>query len=128
MTPDLAASLSRLGLLSTAAAFDEITTLATREKWSVPQLLGHIADLEHRDRARRSLERRTARSRVGRFKPMADFNWSWPSAVDRPLVERLLHLDFLANARNVVLVAPHGLGKSTIAQNLAHEARAFKVL
>lgn len=122
MSPDLAASLSRLGLLSTAASLDELTALALREKWSVPQLLGHIADLEHRDRARRSLERRTARSRLGRFKPMADFNWAWPSRIDRPLVEHLLRLDFLADARNVVLVAPHGLGKSMIAQNLAHEA------
>ncbi len=122
MTPDLAAMLSRLGLVSTADSLAELTALAARERWSASQLLEHVAELEYRDRARRSLERRTARSRVGRFKPMADFDWSWPSRIDREHVERLLRLDFLRDARNVVLIAPHGLGKSMIAQNLAHEA------
>ena len=27
---------------------------------------------------------------------MADFEWSWPKAIDRPLVEQILTLDFLA--------------------------------
>jgi len=53
---------------------------------------------------------------------MADFDWNWPSAIDRPLVDSLLNLDFLEGARNVVLVAPGGLGKTMIAQNIAHRA------
>jgi DNA replication protein DnaC len=53
---------------------------------------------------------------------MADFDWNWPSEIDRPLVESLLSLDFLEGARNVVLVAPGGLGKTMIAQNIAHRA------
>jgi len=31
-------------------------------------------------------------------------------------------LDFLAEAANVVLVGPNGVGKSTLAQNIAHQA------
>jgi hypothetical protein len=31
---------------------------------------------EAQDRARRSLERRLGRSQLGRFKPMADFDWA----------------------------------------------------
>ncbi len=42
--------------------------------------------------------------------------------IDRPLVESLLNLDFLDAARNVVLVGPGGVGKSMIAQNIAHRA------
>ena len=122
MTPDLASQISRLGLVSTAAQLAELCARAEREQWSASQLLAHVADVEHADRARRSLERRTARCRLGRFKPMADFDWSWPAQIDRERVESLLRLDFLVDARNVVLIAPHGLGKSMIAQNLAHEA------
>jgi MoxR-like ATPase len=53
---------------------------------------------------------------------MSEFDWAWPKRIDRPAVEAALRLDFLAEARNVVLVAPQGLGKTMIAQNIAHAA------
>ena len=53
---------------------------------------------------------------------MADYDWAWPKKIDRDAVESVLRLDFIAEARNVVLVAPQGLGKTMIAQNIAHEA------
>jgi hypothetical protein len=46
--------------------------------------------------------------------------WNWPKLIDRDAVESALRLDFLAAARNVVLVAPQCLGKTIIAQNIAH--------
>jgi hypothetical protein len=63
-----------------------------------------------------------SRSRLEKFKPMADFDWNLPTAIDRSLVESLLSLDFLEGARNVVLVAPGGLGKTMIAQNISLRA------
>jgi DNA replication protein DnaC len=114
--------LRELGLRATAEQLSDLVARATKERWSVAQILEHIADLEEKDRARRSLERRLARSRLGRFKPMADFDWAWPTRIDRDRVEAALRLEFLAETRNVVLVAPQGLGKSMIAQNLAHQA------
>jgi DNA replication protein DnaC len=78
--------------------------------------------IEKLDRARRSLERRQRRSKVGAFKPMADFDWNWPSGLDRPLVEQALALRFLSDGANIILVGAHGLGKTMIAQNIAHQA------
>ena len=114
--------LRALGLIATADGFSDLVALATRKRWAATQLLEHIVDLEEKERARRSLERRLARSRLGRCKPMADYDWQWPGKIDRPLVESLLQLDFIGSARNVVLVAPQGLGKTMIAQNIAHQA------
>jgi len=74
------------------------------------------------ERARRSLERRLAESHIGRFKPLSDFEWTWPKRCDRAAVEALMSLDFLKDATNVVLVAPNGLGKTMIAKNVAHQA------
>lgn len=119
---DLIALLRSLGLLVTASTLDDIVATATKKRWGPAELLEHVARLEDKDRARRGLERRLSRSRLEKFKPIADFDWNWPESIDRPLVESLLTLDFLAAARNVVLVAPGGLGKTTIAQNLAHNA------
>ena len=96
--------------------------LSCWEEFADASWLGRLLDLEEAERARRSLERRIGDARLGRFKPMADFDWSWPSKVDRQLVEELFGLGFLADAANVVLVGPNGVGKTMVAQNLAYQA------
>jgi len=121
MTP-LADQLTALGLRDTAAHLNDVVALATKRRWSPTQLLEHLVESEQQERTRRSLERRLARSRLGRFTPMSDFDWAWPKRLDRAVVEAVLRLDFLADARNVVLVAAQGLGKTMIAQNIAHAA------
>ena len=118
----LADQLAALGLRYTAAHLDDVVALATKRRWGPTQLLEHLADTEQHERTRRSLERRLARSRVGRFTPMSEFDWAWPKRIDRAAVEAALRLDFLADTHNVVLVAPQGLGKTMIAQNIAHTA------
>jgi DNA replication protein DnaC len=122
MSTDLAGSLKAIGLRHTAEHLDDLVALATKRRLGPTQLLEHIVAEEHKERARRSLERRIGRSRLGRFKPMSDFDWSWPKSIDRQAVEAALRLEFLEPARNVVLVAPQGLGKTMIAQNIAHAA------
>jgi len=118
----LADQLVDLGLRHTAATLDDLVALATKKRLSHTQLLEHIADREIADRARRSVERRLSRSKIGRFKPIADFDWAWPERIDRDAVDAALRLEFLERAGNVVLVAPQGLGKTTIAKNIAHNA------
>src|SRR5437667_5636992 len=119
---DLVNALTTLGLRHTAAHLDDVVALATKRRWSTTQLLEHLSESKQQERTRRSLERRLLRSRLGRFTPMSNFDWAWPKRIDRPTVEATLRLDFLAGARNVVLVAPQGLGKTMIAQNIAHAA------
>lgn len=120
--PPLPEHLAALGLRHTAAHLDDGIALATKRRWSPTQLLEHLVEHEQQERTRRSLERRLARARIGRCTPMSDFDWAWPKRLDRPAVEAALRLGFLADARNVVLVAAQGLGKTMIAQNIAHAA------
>lgn len=87
------------------------------EPW-VPTMLDWLEEAARR----RSLESRLVKSRLGSFKPMADFDWAWPKRIDREAVEELFKLEFMAEAANVVLIGPNGVGKTMIAQNLAHEA------
>jgi DNA replication protein DnaC len=77
---------------------------------------------EEEERARRSLERRLRAAHIGRFKPLCDFDWNWPKKCDRAAVEDLMSLDFLGEAANAVLRGPNGIGKTMIAQNIAHQA------
>jgi len=114
--------LRSLGLLCTGSTLDDLIALATKKRWGPTEILEHVCDIEAEGRLRRGLERRMKCSRLEKFKPMADFDWNWPTKIDRPLVESLLSLDFIGAARNVVLVGPGGVGKSMIAQNVAHRA------
>ena len=81
-----------------------------------------LIEWEEAERARRSLERRVRDARIGRFKPVCDFDWTWPKRCDRTTFEALMTLDFLKDATNALLVGPNGVGKSTLARNLAHHA------
>jgi DNA replication protein DnaC len=119
---DLRARLRALGFLAGSNMLDDLVAIASKKRWGPTEILEQVVDAEEKDRARRGLDRRLSRSRLEKFKPMADFDWNWPSAIDRALVDSLLGLDFIDGARNVVLVAPGGLGKTMIAQNIAHRA------
>jgi DNA replication protein DnaC len=77
---------------------------------------------EETERSRRSLERRLRCAHIGKFKPLADFDWSWPQQCDQRAVAELMTLDFLHSATNAILVGTSGLGKTMIAQNIAHQA------
>jgi DNA replication protein DnaC len=114
--------LRALGIIGAAEGLDDLIALATKKRWGPTQILEHVADIEERERGRRSLERRLSRSHLGKFKPIADYDWNWPTKIDRTLVESAVGLHFLGAARNVVLVAPQGLGKTMVAQNISHQA------
>ena len=84
--------------------------------------LAPLVQWEEDERTRRSLERRLRDARIGRFKPLTDFDWAWPTRCDRGAVEALMELNFIAEAANVVLVGNNGVGKSMLASNVAHQA------
>ena len=84
--------------------------------------LPRLLDWEEHERRRRSLERRLKEAQIGCFKPLCDFDWSWPKRCDRGAIEALMGLDFVTDLANIVLVGPNGVGKSMIAQNIAYQA------
>lgn len=103
----------KLGLVGLLDRWDDVAD----EPW-LPILLEH----EESSRGRRSLERRIRSARLDAFKHIADFDWSWPTKIDRPLIESLFDLEWMSTPANVVLVGPNGCGKTMIAKNLAHHA------
>jgi len=119
---DLASQLQALGLLATAATVDDLLARATEHRLAPRDLIEDIVRCEIADRSRRSLERRRMRSRLGAFKPIADFDWNWPKKIDRPLIERALSLEFLREGRNLVLLGPNGVGKTMLSKNIADQA------
>ena len=105
-----ARTLKLHGLL---AHWDEVA----REPW-----IENVLQWEETERSRRGLERRMRQARLGAFKPLEDFDWTWPKKIDRLQIEELFELKWLHNATNVVLVGPNGVGKTLLAKNLTHQA------
>lgn len=127
---DLVARLSTVGLCAISEALDDFLARATKGRWSPAQILEEIARLEEIHRTKRSLEGRLQRARIGRFKPIADFDWNWPKKIERDLIERALTLEFIREGRNLALIGSNGLGKTMLARNIAHQAvlAGFSVL
>lgn len=105
-----AKSLGLYGLLSDWDAVRD-------EPWLEPLL-----EREEAERQKRSLERRIRTSKIGPFKPMADFDFDWPDELDREQLDDLFTLAWLDEPANAILVGPNGIGKTMIAQNLAYQA------
>ena len=110
---EIHAAVRRLGLHGLLARWQEVR----HTEW-LPLLI----DYEQAERQQRSLNRRLRYARLGSFKPLCDFDWLWPKKIDRMAIEELGALEFLAEAANVVLIGPNGIGKTMIAQHLAHRA------
>ena len=114
---ELHAQAVELRLHGLLAHWDELMgQLETEQR--VRQWLGW----ESVERAHRSLERRLREAHLGRFKPLADFDWAWPKECDRTAIEELMSLQFMADASSVVLFGNNGVGKTMVALNIAHQA------
>jgi DNA replication protein DnaC len=102
-----------LGLHGLLAHLDDVE----KEPW-VLQFL----DWEEEARTTRGLARRISAAHIGRFRPMADFDYAWPKRIDRDAVEDAFRLDFITQADNLVLLGPNGVGKTMLAQNICYQA------
>ena len=112
---ELRTQLEALRLPRTAADLDDFLARATKGRWSVPVVLEELARQELQERERRSLERRLRAAHLGRFKPIDEFDWNWPTKIDRTLIDRALGGDLVRERENLVLVAAQGLGKTMLA-------------
>jgi DNA replication protein DnaC len=119
---ELHEKLLALNLHRLAEDLDDFLARAIKQRLSPEAVVEQVVRLELAERERRSLERRMKRSRLGRFKPMADFDWAWPTLIEKDPIERALSGALVKERGNLVLVAAQGLGKTMIARNIAHNA------
>lgn len=122
-TTDLFEVLRQIDLRIDRDAIDALLRHAEKSRLSHAQLLEQLALLELRERERRNLVRRTRDATLEKFKALDAFDWSHPRKIDRSLYEQLHEtLDFLQRGDNVLLRGQAGVGKTTLAKNLAQQA------
>lgn len=113
LTDNLLARAKQLNLHGLIAHQDEINDLDWIEKF---------LRWEETERSQRGVQYRLNKARIDRFKPLAQFDWDWPKKCDRAAVESCMQGHFLKEATNIILCGPSGVGKTTLACNIAHQA------
>ena len=77
--------------------------------------LAQLVEGEAAMRESRSIERRIRNARFPVLKTLDDFQWSWPKKINRPQIQNLFRLAFIATQTNIVLIGNVGLGKTHLA-------------
>jgi DNA replication protein DnaC len=105
-----------------------LDTLAVRERqaidgqWSYLAFLERLLEDEVERRAQKQLALRLRRAAVGSSKTLEGFDWQFNGSISRQQVLQLASGAYLRERRNVLIYGPSGVGKSHLAQALAHEA------
>lgn len=121
-TPELKHLLKHLRLSGILSTLPDRVSYATGNKLSHQEFLELILSDELGRRQQGALERRLQNAKVGRDQVMERFDWDAKVTVDRDRLKGLMSLEFIDRKENVILAGPVGVGKTYIANALAHAA------
>ena len=103
---------------------------AITEQWSYLEFLARLVQDEAERREHKRLDLRLRRGQVNTTKTLDAFDFGFNPGVNRQQVFDLATCTFVRQRRNVLLCGQTGVGKTPLAQALAHEAarQGFEVL
>lgn len=113
-----------------------LATLAARERqaidgqWSYVVFLERLLEDEVERRGQKQLALRVRRAALTSTKTLDSFDWSFNPTINRQQVLQWASGEYIRRKHNLLLCGPSGVGKSHLAQALAHEAcrQGFDVL
>jgi DNA replication protein DnaC len=121
-TDPLAQRLATMSLPFMLEHYQPLAQTAAEKSWSHIDYLSELINGEAAWREDRSVQRRIRLARFPVQKTMDQFNWNWPTRINRAQIQNLFRLDFVAQHGNVVFISGTGLGKSHIMTALGHAA------
>lgn len=126
LTPHLK-QLRLSGILETLEARNQ---QAVDGKWTYVEFLTRLVEDEVERRAQKQLALRLRRATVNTTKSLESFDFDFNPTVNRQQIMQLATGDYIRRKQNVLICGPTGVGKSHLAQGLAHEAcrQGFDVL
>jgi DNA replication protein DnaC len=122
--------LESLKLSAFLDSYNNAAQQAAEKQWSYTQFLSQLAEAEVNVRNERSTQRRIRQARFPVPKTLDNFDWNWPTKINRLQVQDLFRLSFLKDNANIIFLAGVGLGKTHLSTALAYQAclKGFSVL
>lgn len=126
LTPNLK-QLRLSGILETLEARNRE---AVAGQWSYIEFLERLLEDEVERRTQKQLALRLRRGAINTAKTLESFDFGFNPTINRQKVLHLASCDYIRQKRNALICGPTGVGKSHLAQSLAHEGcrQGFDVL
>ena len=126
----LSPKLKQLRLSGMLSTLDVRHRQAIDGQWSYVEFLERLLEDEVERRSQKQLALRLRRAALSSAKTLESFDWSFNPSINRQQLLHLASCEYIRRKRNVLICGPSGVGKSHVAQALAHEAcrQGFEVL
>jgi DNA replication protein DnaC len=119
---DLHRQLDYLNLTFMQQNVEELARQAAEKQWSHVDFLGRLVEGEAALRQDRARVRRIRDARFPVLKTLDQFDFTWPTKINRLAVQNLFRLKFIEDKANSIIVGGVGLGKSHLCIALGYAA------
>ena len=122
--------LKRLRLSGILQTLEARNRQAIDGQWSYIEFLNRLLEDEVERREQKQLALRLRRATVNTTKTLENFDFNFNPSLNRQQVLQVASGDFIRQRHNALICGPTGVGKTHLAQALAHEAcrQGFEVL
>lgn len=116
--------MAEMKLLGMFESFDRLLTEATRDQWSCAAFFDAVLQAESDYRSERKTKRRIKAAKFALRPTFQDFDFTANRSISKAQIKDLYSLQWLTDARPVLLIGQTGVGKTFIAQALGLQACA----
>lgn len=118
MSDDLRGQLQLLKLPFILEQFEPQAQKAATDQWSHVEFLARLIEGEANLRQDRACQRRIENARFPVLKTLEQFEFTWPTKINRQAIQNLFRLKFIEDKANAIFIGGVGLGKTHLATAL----------